>query len=329
MKKKNYITIILVAGMSVTLLSNCSKEADLPSQQKKEAVITNTVAGQEATVLTSNKDASVLIGTFSNSEVDGWSKGDSICIYTLQSMRHNSYLLTNGEGSPTAAFKRCSGTDDYANVGTLYAVTSCKYLYGLSATVDGQALLTVDIPSSYDIAEVGAVEECSRLTAPYWGEATFGADGNLKCAFSGLTAMLKIDIGSLPVGTRAVVLTTHRYTDLDSDSPEGGDDQPLSGTFDTVLNKGAALAANPIFYSYDTLRVNLGSEAERGQYKNMYLPVIAGQYTNLHIIAVTGDTRYPYNWEGTVIQSYKENTIFRPNNILTVGQSTSIIAPRI
>lgn len=327
--KKNFINIFLGAGIAMIMLSDCSKEERSLSQQEMAAVVSNTGVDNKTAVLAVVKDASILKGMFANSEVEGWSTGDDIRIYTLQSMSYNSYLLSEGGGSPVATFTRIGGTEDYDDDGTLYAVTSSKYVYGLSATADGQARLTVDIPSRYDITDAGGMEGCTRLTTPYWGEATFNSDGNLDCPFSGLTAMLKIETTSLPAGTRAVVLTTHNYTDLDGKALDGGDDKPLSGTFDAVLRKGAALEPNPIFYSYDTLRVNLGREDEREEYKSLYLPVIAGQYANLHVIAVMGDTRRPYDWQGSVIQTFKENIIFRPNTIITVGQSTGIMSPRI
>lgn len=267
----------------------------------------------------SEKDATVLRGTFNEGGSEGWSEGDSICIYTLESMHHNSYLLSAGAGTPYATFLRVSGTDNYGNSNKLYALTSCKYLYGLSATWEGEAKVAVEIPSRLTTEEVISTEGSSRMPLPYWGEARFGEDGVLEASFRGMTSLLKVDIGLLPARTRAIVLTTHSYTDLvGGESPEGGDSKPLSGMFDTALTDGAKLTPNPIFYSYDTLRVNIAPDAVMAKHSHLYIPVISESYANLHVIAVTGDSRYAYEWEGKVLKTYNPDTPFLTNTIVSL-----------
>ena len=134
---------------------------------------------------------------------------------------------------------------------------------------------------------------------------------------------------SLPAETRALVLTTHFFTDLiGADvTPEEGDSEPISGTFDTILKPGAQLAPNPIFYSYDTLRVNLASASG---HRHLFIPVVAANYRALHIIAVTGDSRHAYEWQGRVLKTYRQDTHFRPNTIVALEtESTGIFTPRI
>ena len=331
-RKSLFLTIVsmLSSLAATTLLTSCSDDdsrlsaalEDIPTDKMPKPV--NRTNATSAT-----NNSATLIGRLSEGGAEGWAEGDDISIYTLQSMKHNGYLLSSGVGSATASFPRIEGTDNYEGGETLYAITSCKYLYGISSTVDGRAQLSITIPRDYALDEVGAPEGSSRMPVPFWGIASFGSSGNLEASFSGLTALLRISLADLPAGTRAVVLTSHTYTDLIGEGkPEDGDGEPLSGTFDTILEEGARLAANPIFYSYDTLRVNFGDDAS--QYKNLYIPVVAGSYTALNLIAVTGDTRYAYEWQGKVLKVFRKDTPFRENTIVPYEpESTGIWRPRM
>lgn len=317
-----------MAGLAALFLAGCSEgeQPELPLADKTNQELT-TATGSVARAA---KDASVLRGTFANGGGEGWTEGDSVRIYTLQSMKHNSYLLSQGAGSASGIFTRKSGTDNYENGDKLYALTSTKYLYGFSATMDGNAQVSVTIPNRFKLSDVGAPEGCSRMPVPYWGIVTFGDDGKLQTAFQGLTSLLKIDLSILPADTRAVVLTTHSYTEFgDGTELDEGDEEPLSGTFDTELQEGAKLAGNPIFYAYDTLRVNLNTD-DWAQYRHIYVPVVAAAYTNLHVIAVTRDYRYSYVWDGKLLKTFKSNTSFQPNTIVALEpESTAIITPRM
>lgn len=322
----------LFAVLLLHLPTGCTENNDLltlaTEGSSEQPNMSSTQNGMGSTTATEN-NAALLRGMLAGAGAEGWTEGDSIWIYTLQSMQHNSYLLSSGAGSPVGIFSRTSGTDNYVDSGTLYAVTSCKYLYGFYSMTGGRAQLSVTIPNRYAASEVGAPEGSSRMPVPYWGIASFGEDGSLECNFSSLTALLKIDISTLPPETKAVVLTTHSYTDLIGEgTPVDGEGEPLSGTFDAVLEEGAKLAANPIFYSFDTLRVNLGDNAKA--YKDLYIPVVAGSYTALNVIAVTRDSKYPYEWEGQLLKAFRNDASFRVNTIVTCEQeSTGIRTPKI
>lgn len=318
----------LMTGIAVFVLTGCSNDG-LPEKTIIEATSNPGATSTEA-IARAAKNAAELSARFANNSGEGWFEEDSVWIYTLNSMNHNSYLLSEGAGSGNATFTRTSGTDNYENSGTLYALTSAKYLYGFSATMDGNAQVSVTIPNRYKVSDVGAPEGCSRRPVPYWGIVTFGDDGKLQTAFQGLTSLLKIDLSILPADTRAVVLTTHSYTEFgDGTELDEGDEEPLSGTFDTVLSEGAKLASNPIFYSYDTLRVNLTTGGIE-QYRHLYLPVVAASYKNLHVIAVTGDYRFPYLWDGKLLKTYKPNSPFPVNTIVALEpESTGIKTPKM
>ena len=324
---KNRVTLLGFLGLM--LLTGCSEDGQLAEIAGDQSIMPKTIPDKGSNALTAAApDATQLSATLGNGG-EGWAEGDNIWTYSLESMNHNSYELTSGAGSTVAEFSRTEGSDDYQGGGTVYAVSSTKYLYGLAATANGGVQLTATIPNSYEAEEVGAREGCSRMPVPFWGIAAFGSDGRLVTEMNGLTALLKVNVATLPADTRALVLTTHSYTDLiDAETaPEEGDGKPLSGTFEAVLEQGAQLAANPIFYSYDTLRVNLtGASA----YQHLYIPVVSASYQALHVIAVTGDSRYAYEWQGRVLKTYRQDAPFRPNTIVALEQeSTGIRTPRI
>jgi len=321
--------IVIAAGLTLTLLSGCSEDGQLQEIGANQSMKPSSMVTKESnTLATATPDATQLSATLGNGG-EGWAEGDNIWTYSLESMNHNSYELTSGAGSTVAEFSRTEGSDDYQGGGTVYAVSSTKNLYGLAATANGGVQLTATIPNSYEAEEVGAREGCSRMPVPFWGIAAFGSDGRLVTEMNGLTALLKVNVATLPADTRALVLTTHSYTDLiDAETaPEEGDGKPLSGTFEAVLEQGAQLAANPIFYSYDTLRVNLtGASA----YRHLYIPVVSASYQALHVIAVTGDSRYAYEWQGRVLKTYRQDAPFRANTIVALEpESTGIRTPRI
>ena len=331
----------LMMGLAALLLTGCTEE-DVNNETLIDPVIPESPI-DDSPLNRVSKDVSVLRGTFVNGASEGWHEDDEVCVYTLRSLKHNTYKLTSGAGTANAVFTLSDGSENLEEAGKLYALTSCKYLYGLSATGDGTvAKLSVTIPQQYEIDEVGASESCSRMPVPCWGIATFGTDGKLETTFQGMTALLKIDTTALPEGTHAVVLTTKSDGYLGADALEPGEGEPLSGTFDTELKEGAKLANNPIFIANDTLRVNLFSDMDDDdnpviKYRHIYIPVVARTYAKLYVLAITGDAdgrmvkhNRPHHWEGKVLKTFNASDPFYPNTIIAVEpQSTAIHTPRI
>ena len=315
--------LFFIAGISV-LLADCTNN----DQQETFPVVKTPETNFDSRIVRAANDVTQLRGIISTSGSEGWMADDSIQTYTLRSTKHNTYRLTQGEGGMSALFSRINGTDSYDDGGTVYALTSCKYIYGVSATTNKMAKVSITIPNSYPYDEVAAPDGLLRKPVPYWGIADFASDGKLEASMKGLTALLKLDVASLPDQTRAIILTTHSYADVEDISHEGGGEEPLAGTFNAVLSDGAQLIGNPIFYSYDSLRVNIDIDAEK--YKNLFIPVVANTYNALHVIAVTGDDRFPYSWNGKVLKTFKASTSFKPNTIVSLEpESTGIKSPVI
>jgi hypothetical protein len=111
----------------------------------------------------------------------------------------------------------------------------------------------------------------------------------------------------------------------------GGASEAISGTFNAVLKDGAKLDVDPGLQSTDfnlpgsrlvtsdTLRIDLAEIMsilfvdERGNQTNVvyngdqvfYVPIIAREYENLRVIAVTGDSKFSYCWAGEEIANFK------------------------
>ena len=94
----------------------------------------------------------------------------------------------------------------------------------------------------------------------------------------------------------------------------GGKCEAISGTLNATLDasqivagqsyvEGCQLAVDPRLVSYDTLRVDIPSVTEDNVF---YVPIVAGTYKQLDVIAVTQDSKYAYRWGGTLLKSYKD-----------------------
>ena len=58
--------------------------------------------------------------------------------------------------------------------------------------------------------------------------------------------------------------------------------------------------------------------------------MVAASYQALHVIAVTGDSRYAYEWQGRVLKTFGQDTPFSPNTIVALEpETTAIHTPRI
>ena len=383
------ISKFMTAALAVVALASCSDELNL----EKAAVEARQNADLVARLATDN-DSPTRIGIANEVTDNGrlvdfdlfWSEGDQVRVFTLESQTYNTYKLDPAtSGTIEGAFKKVGDFKTDLN-GKLYAISEGQFVYSISpdpaGNEDGDPLLTMTIPASYDLDETYLeLEGINKFPAPYWGEATIadaatvetpGYDKQIDADLKGLTAFLRIDARSLPVGTKAIVLTTHgaeshpdpwgklegfqlmsaaevqsRYgktpeqTTRDewmlwyqsgSDYITGGQSEPLSGTLNAILKEGAALQYSDLLVSRDTIRINLENipeivgtgvtnlstgqeitEVENGD-KVIYVPIVAGLYKDLHVIAVTHDSPFSYQWIGEEIQRYTDE-VFKVNTI--------------
>lgn len=239
--------------------------------------------------------------------VSSWAQGDETYVMTLETSRQNLYTLSEGAGKSTGTFMLTSGTASVVEVNApLHAYTPSKYIEGIWANKNSQAEMGHRIPRAYTASEVGCHDGIVPRPVAYYGPAVFGSDSVLHASFHQLTATLSIPVSAIPAGSSALVLVTHpRYT-VDNQTITGGSSEPLSGLFTTVLQDGAQLREDDDFMAYDTLRVNLTGLAA---YDRLCIPVIAGTYSRLSVIAVTEDTYYDYEWKGTELKAFTNRTV--------------------
>lgn len=169
-----------------------------------------------------------------------WKSGEQVRVFTLEKLAQSIFKVQSGEGTNTATFTIVENAQLPLDAKT-YAVTESEMVYGISAEPKANEkgetlpLLTLTIPSGRDILDSdndgkdfeiinawkpGAVGNGLRnFPIPFWGAAKIGGteiepgyypeDPTLTTTVQSLTAALRINLKSLPAGTKYIVLTTH------------------------------------------------------------------------------------------------------------------------
>lgn len=314
----------MTAAVAVGSLASCTDDLVTSSQQVKEGDLTGYL---EITDEVATRVA------YAPGEGYVWDDKDAIKVYTVDQLLYNNYNLISGGGTTQGEFE-LDGSDKISGSSSKkYAVTEpkdSKTIYGISATDNGTALLTATVKPRYDWSDVitmadGTDKEAYKLPTPFWGEAQVNGT-KINVAFKALTAFIKLDLRRVPIGTQAIVVTSHEdyYTvapkgEAGAVLHAGGGNEPLAGTMNAELVTGAALAADTRLVSYDTLRVDFDKVEEiAGQDKIIYLAVPAQHYDKLDVLAVTTDNRAPYTWtEAQVLASYNDE-------VFEVGKTKAI-----
>lgn len=295
MNKRYHFLLLTVL---VIFLSACSKSSNNNGDDPTpEPVVT--------------KDLTHVIGTLPPLPASVWAAGDELRLMTLDDVRQNKYTLTEGQGAVTATFTLSSGTTELVERSSqLYAYTPNNYIEGIWASDGKIPELGQKIPGSYSAKEVASRDGIVPRPVTCWGTASFGNDSVLHTALQQLTAQLSVPASSVPNGTIAIVLVTHSQCMLNGKKISGGSGEALSGLFTALLKDGAKLVEDEDFICRDSLRVNFDSSIV---YDRLYIPLIAGTYSRLSVIAVTEDTKDDYSWKGTEIKTFT-------NRSVTVGE---------
>ena len=301
-----------------------------------------------------------------------WTSGDEVRVFTLDQLKYNYYKLKDGSANqPKGEFDVLSAASALTG-DKKYAVTDAQFVYGVSATSDGEARLTYTIPyrwtaTSIDSDEDGVVD-VRKFPAPYWGRAEETSDGKINVSFSAMTAFLRVELDKLPAGTTKIVLTTHgnpytikdkddnnteytaeadgfqltddpailaavtggtetNYTWKDVAKNTSGANEALSGTFNTLLKAGATVDEGnedvgglSRLVTRDEIIITLDANTP----KVFYVPVIAQEYKNLHVIAAKAVSKYSYRYVGTELKSFNQefergHYYFLTMNLLNLG----------
>lgn len=303
-----------------------------------------------------------------------WTLGDEVRVFTLDQLKYNYYKLKDesanqpkGEFDVKSAASKLEGDKKFA-------ITDAQFVYGVSATSDGEARLTYTIPYRWTATSIDSDEDgktdVRKFPAPYWGRAE-EEGGTIKVSFSAMTAFLRVELDKLPAGTKKIVLTTHGnpYTIQDHDNTDAeytaaadgfqltddpailtavndksetnytwkdvpvnttGANEPLSGTFNTLLKTGATLGVDEgiaetgledgtELFSRLVTRDEIIVDITATTPKVFYVPVIAQDYKNLHVIAAKAVSKYSYRYVGTELKTFSEPFLRGDYKFLTMS----------
>ena len=298
MNKLRLLTLFAAGLLTMGTACGCGGDDDEPEPTPTPTPTPEPDPEPEPDPTPAEHDATQLVAKLSGQAGVYWAAGSTANIFCLESMLRNEYTLTDGEGTDSATMTRTKETLDFEGISNVYAVSGNTNIYGISATDEGIARLTAELPVAYRASQVAGNASKVPLVAPYWGMVSYGFDGKLHTTMSPLTSLLAISLSKIPADARAIVLCTHDGAEL-GNSVLPGAGEPLSGTFTCVLTGDAWLAVDERLRNSDTLRVNLNREEIRSEATHIYIPLLKASYKSIHTIAVTGDNRYPYVWEGT------------------------------
>lgn len=153
----------------------------------------------------------------------GWkwvfTEGDKVRVWSLKSQEFEVYNLIDGWDSPSGKFKKDGASATLPAEYDRWAVTDAQFAYSLSPNANGEPVLTYTIPYQYTASthsagtnEDGNEVDVRKFPAPFWGPATVeGTDdeSTINVTMNALTAFLRIDMQTLPEGTKYIILTTH------------------------------------------------------------------------------------------------------------------------
>ena len=251
------------------------------------------------------KDGTRLSATLPAQPAAKWSVGDEVRVLNLSSISPNRYVASSASSGATAEFTLVEGSADLVTGDeTVNAYTPNTNLKGLWANKDNETILGQRIPHAYEADEVGVSGTVVPRPVALWSPISFTQDGLMRAELRPLTALLTIPSSSIPAACGALLIVTHNSFLLNGETVQGGQDEPLSGMFEAVLTGSPALAPAEDAVTGDTLRINLDPATS---YDSYCIPIIAGTYSNLQVIALTGDKQYTtYDWTGTRLLQFKD-----------------------
>jgi len=198
---------LFTLAVAVAALASCSNDDfERATFSADKAELTGTLGFAKGATRSGMQEAAGY-----GSEEIVWTKGDKARVFTLDQLTYNAYTLVGGENTQVGKF-----TSESGNVlsGDKYAVTDASMVYALSADNEARPLLTMTIPSSYEVDQELMGEGIYKFPAPFWGKVNQEKDNgdgtyDLNVTFMPLIAYLRVDLANLPLGTKAIVLTTH------------------------------------------------------------------------------------------------------------------------
>lgn len=214
-----------------------------------------------------------------------WTADDQLNVYSLNSLKFNTYNIKSGAGTSSAVFqvvKDNLGLGSTITEGSeLYGVTNDKnkkYIYSFAANEKNEAILTMEMPAQFKQTAAAAT---GALPMPFFSKGiTVNENGGLKMTYNKLAGLIAVDAADLPVGTHAILLYAKG--------------KKLSGTFVANLSdeeEAPKLAVEPKFDATyaDSIRVDFDAAIATAGARMIYVPVPVGTYNNFKIVAIQQD----------------------------------------
>jgi len=248
------------------------------------------------------RDYSVLTAQTDNAVGATWREGDCLAVYSLASTSYCSYVLASSPGLTTATFSLQPSSNSFADDARCYALTAIGNVYGISGSDGGYMKLTYRLPAAYDAEQLTPADCPYLMNVPFWGEVTFDSNGRPSATLRALTAFLAVDLSTVPDDAQSLLITTHSSFRLNGSSVAGGAGEPLAGNFDCLLGDEATLAASTTFRYKDVIQIVLDLDFQT--LGRIYIPIPAGKYERLHVVALAEDYYNDYEWKGTLLATY-------------------------
>jgi hypothetical protein len=253
------------------------------------------------------RDYSVLTARTDNAMGVTWSEGDSLAVYTLASTSFYRYTLAGSPGSVTSTFNRQPSTVTFRDGADCYALTATQNIYSVSATESSHMKLSYKLPAEYDARQLSSESGSFLMNVPSWGFLTFDDNGRPSTTLKALTAFLSVDLSKVPEDTRSILVTTHNSIRLNDVDVAGGAGEPLAGTFDCILEDGAALTTGSLFRYNDVIQVVLNEYSYDKKWQalgRLFIPIVVGNYQKVQVVALSEQYYFDYDWHGTLLATF-------------------------
>ena len=254
------------------------------------------------------KDGTHLSATLPDQPDVRWSAGSEVRVLSQESILPNRYVCDHSTDGTNAVLTLSEGSADLVTgEAALVAYTPNNNIKGLWVSADNLFTIGQRIPRSYEAAEVGISGKDIPRPVALWAPVSFTQEGLMRAELRHLTALLNIPSSSIPENCRALLLVTHNRFLLNGESVQGGGDEALSGLFEAQLTGSPVLASSGLETTCDTLRINLDPDVV---YDSYCIPVLAGTYRNLQVLAITSDHFFAeYDWTGSRLLQFTDKTL--------------------
>ena len=215
-----------------------------------------------------------------------WTEGDEVRVFTLDQLKYNYYKLKDASANKPKGEFDIKTADSKLEGDKKFALTDAQFVYGVSATSDGEARLTYTIPYRWTAQSTKDADgvDVRKFPAPYWGRAEETSDGKINVGFSAMTAFLRVEMDKLPKGTKYVVLTTHGDPYKIADEAAGSPTAPVAATPDAITladgEKAAAAFIEKVKNGTD-LNADWAAETNKKSFDNGKAEPLSGTFNTL------------------------------------------------